>query len=135
MKLDLSQLLSYERAGHLTTRGLLPKVRVAELRRVVRAAYSARELDAHRQKVRVLLGDDALQEVDASGGSSKRKLALLKRALAAVDPDDIPFMQLFNLWPELESVASLLRSPEMAGTARVDNQAIADYGLMGPAPL
>lgn len=81
-------------------------------------ACSDRALEAHRQKARVLLGDETVRRAEAAaGGNDKLTLAALQRALEAVDPDAIPFMQLFNLWPHLENVAALLRSPEIAGTA------------------
>lgn len=118
MRLTTEALLSFERFGHCTTKGLLPADSVTRLAPPIENAFRAAELDAYRQKVRVLLGDAALAEVQTDrGGKPGRELAALRDLLAAVPQHSVPFLQAFNLWRRCDEVASLACSPQLAGTA------------------
>jgi len=80
--------------------------------------YGDRMHDAYEQKVRVLLGDDVLQELHRhSTASRKRRLHLLREALDRLPGGSIPFLQVFNLWRTDVAVLNLLRSAAVAGSA------------------
>jgi ectoine hydroxylase-related dioxygenase (phytanoyl-CoA dioxygenase family) len=111
MRLEPHQLLAFERHGHLTQHGLLPAARVRELGRTVDAVYEARKLDAYRQKVRVLFGEEQLAGVEGFG------LPALQRLVDGLPEGSVPFMQTFNMWRSCEAIGTLAASEELAGTA------------------
>mmetsp|Transcript_20877 Transcript_20877/g.53320 ORF Transcript_20877/g.53320 Transcript_20877/m.53320 type:complete len:342 (+) Transcript_20877:75-1100(+) len=117
MLLQCAELLAYERQGYLVHRGLLSATRLANLMPEVNQAWSAQQLDAHRQKLRVIIGEEELLEIDNLSASPEVRLAALKGHLAQMPEGAIPFMQGFNLWRSCEVVRELASSPALAGTA------------------
>ena len=78
------------------------------------------EQQAHsvlRQKVRVVLGDAALAQAEASGSSLREQTKEFRRRLEAAPDGAIPFLQLFNAWRHSPDVLQLLSSPRLASTA------------------
>jgi hypothetical protein len=72
--------------------------------------------------VRVVLGEDALREAEASASGST--LRRLQRLLADVPEGAIPFMQCFNLWRGCTEIAAVARelaphASALLGTPRV----------------
>jgi len=113
-----AQLLEFERSGHTTTRGLLPRDDVVALRRSVDRVYAEREVEALRQKARVLLGDEQQRQIEHSAGAAEGAVKdALRRSIDGLPDGAVPFLQLFNLWRDSPAVAELWRSPHLAGTA------------------
>ena len=108
-------LLAFERAGHCTVHGLAPQMQ--RNLPAIDAAYASQQLAIHRQKLRVLLGDDALIKEERSAADEGALLAALRRRLAALPEGSAPFLQAFNLWRTSAEVAELAASPALAGAA------------------
>lgn len=132
--LPASALLQYERQGYLADRRLLDAAAVRSLARTLDEVYTQQRLAALRQKVRVLLGEEALAEAEAKAGvgrgggggnggsgasssSVERLSRRLERMLEGLPDGAVPFLQLFNTWRHAPAVLELLRSPAVAGTA------------------
>ena len=64
-----ADLLSFERQGYWLDRGLLDKAQVQALAPALDRVYEEQAHAVLRQKVRVVLGDDALSQAEASSGS------------------------------------------------------------------
>ena len=127
MKLSDASLLAFERQGHWTSRGILPASRVRGLQPVVAAAAHAQRLAAHKQKVRVLLGEEAVASAErkAARAGDDALLEILRETLEGLPGGSIPFLQSFNLWRTSRELAALAACPELAGTASA---------LLGGAP-
>ena len=127
--LPASALLQYERQGYLADRGLLDAATVRSLSKTLDEVYAQQRLAALRQKVRVLLGEEALAEAEAKAGggrggggggghsSDERLSRRLEGMLEGLPDGAVPFLQLFNTWRHAPAVLELLRSPAIAGTA------------------
>lgn len=116
MLLAPDALLAFERVGHCTHRGLLPPQRLQALQPSIDAAYASQQLAVHRQKLRVLAGNDALVAAEKEAArADKPLLAVLRRRLAALPDGCAPFLQAFNLWRDDPDIAVL--ASEVAGTA------------------
>ena len=102
MRLGLDSLLSFERLGHLKTAGLVSADGMRSLTAEIDRLYAHSEHEAYSQKVRVLLGADALRELPS--------VAEMRSALEALPEGSVPFMQLFNLWRSSPRVLALLSS-------------------------
>ncbi|KAG5177390.1 hypothetical protein JKP88DRAFT_346961 [Tribonema minus] len=105
-----AEMLKFERGGHLLTRGLFSAQEMALLSPHIMAGFRALELSALQQKVTVLLGEGA-----APPGASAEDLLVLLRQLP---PDEIPFLQVFNMWrtpgAHAAAVSALVRSRRLA---------------------
>ncbi len=112
MRLPPQDLLAFERLGHFTQRGVLPADRASDLPAVVDHAYAGLRDAAIRQKLRVIVGPEALAKAEAA--DPERGAAKL---LARLPEGSVPFMQAFNVWRTSRSVAELARSPALAGVA------------------
>lgn len=109
MPLSPQSLLEFERCGHVCTRGLVSERTIQNIIPYIELVYAQRELDTLRQKVRVLLGPEAVPP-DASAHT-------LRGTLEALPAGSAPFLQVFNLWRDAPQVLELARSPSVAGTA------------------
>ena len=112
-----ADLLSFERQGYWLDRGLLDKAQVQALAPALDRVYEEQAHAVLRQKVRVVLGDDALSQAEASSGSLRAQIKEFRRLLEAAPDGAIPFLQLFNAWRHASDVLQLLRSPRIASTA------------------
>eukprot|EP00611_Tribonema_gayanum_P008068 TRINITY_DN17527_c0_g1_i3.p1 TRINITY_DN17527_c0_g1~~TRINITY_DN17527_c0_g1_i3.p1 ORF type:complete len:406 (-),score=153.31 TRINITY_DN17527_c0_g1_i3:44-1228(-) len=105
-----AEMLKFEREGHLLTRGLFSAQEMALLSPHIMAGFRALELSALQQKVAVLLGEGAAPP----GASAEELLALLRQ----LPPDEIPFLQVFNMWrtpgAHAAAVSALVRSRRLA---------------------
>ena len=110
-----SASLSFERNGHVTLRSVLPPSAIEDILPSIDSAYQRQAIDVYRQKLRVLIGEEEVQHLEASGG--KQTLSRLKAKLNELPTDAIPFLQAFNLWRTCGEVAALASSPALAGTA------------------
>ena len=112
-------LLRFERDGFAVTPRLLSPQAVLGIVPAVDAAWSAAEAQTYRQKLRVILGDDALQRADADTASCSpaARVDELKRRVALLPEGSCPFLQCFNAWRSEEQIWNLIRSPAVAGTA------------------
>lgn len=122
MVLESIALLSFDRLGYYTHRGALSASSVRTLACSVDDVYAGLRLEAHRQKVRVLLGEEALR--GAETGRATSTLKNLKRLLADVPSGAVPFLQSFNLWrrdPAIAAIATELapHAAALLGTERV----------------
>lgn len=111
--LRLETLLQFERDGHCTTRSLVPQLPLD----AIDAAFSSQSLAVHRQKLRVILGEDEAAAAEAHASSDAARLKALRRKLASLPEGAVPFLQGFNLWRGSAEVAALAGSAELAGTA------------------
>lgn len=112
-----ADLLSFERQGYWLDRGLLDKAQVQALAPALDRVYDQQAHAVLRQKVRVVLGDDALSQAEASGSSLRAQTKEFRRRLEAAPDGAIPFLQLFNAWRHSPDVLQLLSSPRLASTA------------------
>jgi len=119
MLLSTSELLAFERRGHTTHRAIIPAARMQALLPAIDAAWESQQTQAHRQKLRVILGEQELERLDKQIESAppSKKLATLKRRLAQIPEGAIPFMQGFNLWRMSSAVAELAACEALASTA------------------
>lgn len=100
MRLDA--LLAFERLGHVKTPGLLSADAMRSAKTEIDRLYAESELNAYQQKVRVLLGEDALQQLPT--------VAAMHEELARLPDGSVPFLQLFNLWRSSPKLLGLLSS-------------------------
>lgn len=78
-------ILQFERVGHVLARNLLLEDEVLKLREAVLDIFDRRKLDSYQQKCSVL------------GLGEPGSIAEAEELLATVDPEMVPFLQLFNL--------------------------------------
>ena len=81
-----ADLLSFERQGYWLDRGLLDKAQVQALAPALDRVYDQQAHAVLRQKVRVVLGDDALSQAEASGSSlrAQTKVCAMQRDMTNV---------------------------------------------------
>ena len=115
--LKAADLLSFERQGYWLDRGLLDKAQVQALAPALDRVYEQQTHSVLRQKVRVVLGEEALSQAEASGSSLREQTKEFRRRLQSVPDGAIPFLQLFNTWRHSPAVLELLSSPRLASTA------------------
>lgn len=115
--LSAAHLLSFERQGFLFDRGLLDASTVKALSPVLEQVYERQTHSVLRQKVRVVLGEEALAQAEAQAGSQREQAKEFRRLLDSVPEGSIPFLQLFNAWRSAPAVFELLSSPRIAGAA------------------
>ena len=115
--LGASSCLAFERNGHVTTPAVVPAQRIHDILPAIDAEYNAQLLATHKQKLRVLLGEEELAAAEAEAMRQKDVGKYWSKRLAAFPPGSMPFLQAFNLWRGCEEVAALASSRELAGTA------------------
>jgi len=98
-----ADLLSFERQGYWLDRGLLDKAQMQALAPALDRVYEEQTHAVLRQKVRVVLGDDALSQAEASSGS-------LRAQALTTHPDPSPQPQP-QPHPHLSASASPSPSP------------------------
>ncbi len=104
------QLLDWERDGHTVTRGLCAPGEIADYTKVVRAAFEREKLQAYRQKIRVMLGQEAYDDCQT--------LEECEEVMEEyIDPDMVPFLQTFNAWRRYQDVRQLALAPRFAQVA------------------
>ncbi|CAM9558561.1 unnamed protein product [Chrysoparadoxa australica] len=110
--LPASTLLAFERQGHVVTEALFEPDEIAQLKPPILQGAAQQEEDALRQKVHVLLGSDC-----AIGKGATE----LRETLDGLDPEHVPFLQVFNLWrtagPHKAAVKALATSPRLTSVA------------------
>ena len=101
-------VISFMRNGHLVTRGLLPpQLLTDEVIPGLLEVYNdpKNQIKAWKRKLRIHLN---IQE--PNDGIT---VAECQHMLEGVEKDDIPFVQLFNLWYQNDGVRSLALSSEL----------------------
>jgi hypothetical protein len=132
--LPAKEVLKFYRDGHLQVKGLFDRNFVQnKLAPSLKKYYEANKLSALRIKAKVTLGredadDMTLEECEA--------------ALKLVDPEEIPFMNVFNCWIENEETQKVVLSPklgqivaELLGTVICLVFSVASSLLPSPNPL
>ena len=114
MKLQPTHLLAFERDGHLLTPNLLPPGKVHWIRNCVQDLHKQGRSQALEQKVRVLIGQDAVDKALANG---RNTADTLEKQLSGLPKACVPFLQNFNLWRQSDDLLGLLRTPALAGVA------------------
>jgi hypothetical protein len=108
--LSAAEVLQFERNGHSLTRNLFSAAEIEQLAPYIVSGFEQLELGALQQKVAVLLGEDAAR----SDATAEDLLELLQQ----LPPEDIPFLQVFNMWrspgPHMEAVKRLVLSKRLA---------------------
>ena len=120
MATDLLRVsLSFERAGHCAIRNIVPPTVVQQNLPAIDNAYAAQSLQVHRQKLRVLVGEDALAaaEREADAKDERSLVDALRHTLDSLPQGSAPFLQGFNLWRQSAEVAALACHPAIAGAA------------------
>eukprot|EP00877_Chromochloris_zofingiensis_P011917 jgi/Chrzof1/697/Cz01g25070.t1 len=108
-KLQLQQLLTFERQGFCITRGLLSQDCMLELQQAVAASLDQKRLAALKQRVRVLC--------PGVKPSSIKNEAQAMAALARHGTDEVGFLQFFHLHRSSPVVDAVVRSKRLAGVA------------------
>jgi hypothetical protein len=108
--LSVAEVLYFERNGHSLTRNLFSAAEIEQLAPSIISGFEQLELGALQQKVAVLLGEDAAP----SDATAEDLLELLQQ----LPPEDIPFLQVFNMWrtpgPHEEAVKRVVLSKRLA---------------------
>ena len=106
LALSATALLQYERNGWLTTPGLVAPDDIRLAARALDTFYESQQLAMLRQKVRVLLGEATLAELEAEADPARS----FRRRLNKLPCGSVPFLQCFNAWRDTPQVLKLLRS-------------------------
>lgn len=105
------ELLQFMRDGHLLKRGLInPSLITDTVAPSLLQLFEKNILTAWKHKLKINLGLD-------SDATKKFTVSECEKLLAGVDKEDIPFMQLFNLWYASDDVRSLALSSELGRVA------------------
>lgn len=109
-KLSDSELIQFLREGHLFTSQLIePKAITDFVAPAARAAYTNPDLalQAYRHKVRVC--KKPTKDLNVDSLTLQECMAIL----SDVEAEDIPFMQLFNLWRQVPEIQAIALNPEL----------------------
>jgi hypothetical protein len=109
--LSTEDLLDFERKGHIFTSGLFTLDEMTILAPLIESAFRKHELAALRQKVSVFFGEDVA--TSEACNTADRCLELLHQ----LPPEDIPFLQVFNLWRKEKVIERLVKSRRIASAA------------------
>jgi hypothetical protein len=105
------ELLHFMRDGHLLKRGLInPGLITDTVAPSLLQLFDKNILTAWKHKLKINLGLDSDTTKDYT-------VPQCEKLLASVDKEDIPFMQLFNLWYASDDVRSLALSSELGRVA------------------
>lgn len=105
------ELLQFMRDGHLLKRGLInPSLITDTVAPSLLQLFEKNILTAWKHKLKINLGLD-------SDATKEFTVSECEKLLAGVDKEDIPFMQLFNLWYASDDVRSLALSSELGRVA------------------
>jgi hypothetical protein len=103
--------LRFMRDGHLLKRGLInPGLITDTVAPSLMQLFNQNILTAWKHKLKINLGMD-------SDATKDLTVAECERLLEGVDKEDIPFMQLFNMWYASDDVRSLALSSELGHVA------------------
>lgn len=110
------QKLKFMRDGHIRINDLFSAIEITNIvKPSAHAAYDSNKLIALRHKVSVTFGaEDFVGQPLIPESLSVQECELL---LAKVDQNNIPFMQLFNLWKKNKSMAAISLSPTLGKIA------------------
>lgn len=105
------ELLQFMRDGHLLKRGLINPGLISDtVAPSLLQLFEKNILTAWKHKLKINLGLD-------SDATKEFTVSECEKLLAGVDKEDIPFMQLFNLWYASDDVRSLALSSELGRVA------------------
>lgn len=105
-----TEMLKFARDGHIFTKGLLDVDFInKQLYPSIQIAFKAKQLKAMQHLVQVVTND-----VDALPSSIKECQDILRKA---VQPSDIPFLQLFHLWRDHDVAKRIACSPALGKIA------------------
>ena len=105
------ELLQFMRDGHLLKRGLInPSLITDTVAPSLLQLFEKNILTAWKHKLKLNLGLD-------SDATKEFTVSECEKLLSGVDKEDIPFMQLFNLWYASDDVRSLALSSELGRVA------------------
>lgn len=103
-------VIAFMRDGHIVTRGLIdPSVIREEVQPGIMELYNANSLTAWKHKLRVHL--------NIVSPPPEITVEDCERMLKDVDSEDIPFLQLFNLWYQSDAARTLALSPDLGRVA------------------
>ena len=103
--------LRFMRDGHLLKRGLInPGLITDTVAPSLMKLFNQNILTAWKHKLKINLGLD-------SDATKELTVAECEKLLEGVDKEDIPFMQLFNMWYASDDVRSLALSSELGHVA------------------
>jgi hypothetical protein len=103
--------LRFMRDGHLLKRGLInPGLITDTVAPSLMQLFNQNILTAWKHKLKINLGMD-------SEATKELTVAECEKLLEGVDKEDIPFMQLFNMWYASDDVRSLALSSELGHVA------------------
>ena len=115
MRPTVHDALTFERAGHCTLRGLVPPAQIPL--HAIDAAYNSQQVAVHRQKLRVLIGEEAVTAAERDAADERALLKILRKQLSQLPAGSAPFLQAFNLWRTSADVAALASSPILTSAA------------------
>lgn len=98
------------RNGHICIRNLFVKKNLKKLRNEVLSIFEKNKLEAYRHKVRVTFNKS---ELDVESLSIQE----CEDTLSEIDKEDIPFLQLFNVWKKSKKLASVALSSSLGKVA------------------
>ena len=105
------EILSFMRDGHLLKRGLINSGLITDtVSPSLMQLYNQNILTAWRHKLKIILGMD-------SDSTKELTVSDCELLLADTDKEEIPFMQLFNLWYASDDVRTLALSTELGRVA------------------
>lgn len=107
-EVSVTDVLDFERKGHVAVKGLLASEEARALFPVVESVFRSQLLEAYRQKVGVLFSEDAAERV----------MSIEKAELMLSDGGyKLPFLQAFNLHRVDERIARFVKSERLACVA------------------
>ena len=110
-ELSDKEMLQFMRDGHLLKRGLInPGLITDTVAPSLYKLYDQNVLTAWKHKLKINLGLDSDTTKDYT-------VPQCEKLLEEVDKEDIPFMQLFNMWYQSDDVRSLALSTELGRVA------------------
>lgn len=105
------EILLFMRDGHLLKRGLINSGLITDtVAPSLMQLFNQNILTAWRHKLKIILGMDSDSTKDLTASECET-------LLAETDKEEIPFMQLFNLWYASDDVRTLALSTELGRVA------------------
>lgn len=114
--ISLQTQLDYARKGHAVLRSFLPSSTTESLRSELLPYIKSHELQAWRQKVEVQLGDSSDSYQRQNARSIAQSLITIDdcqdmlESLGLDTRSDLPFMQHFNIWRDVNAKTPVLRT-------------------------
>jgi hypothetical protein len=109
MDMDDSDCLKFMRDGHIYVEGLFnSNMLTNDLLPDVKKHYENKRLTAYQHAVKVLIPEEDVESLTLDECETK---------LSAMESDNVPFMQLFNMWLTSPAAQAVVASPQLAKIA------------------